>query len=194
MGEFVARAIETSGLGRVHAVGPDVGTPSLLFAAHAHPELFLSLVAGGGAATYPLVIEGNLKSIVEAEHPPPTNAREIVRGFVDHIRGYAVPDYVREDYLASYEGERFARSAALVRAYPRDLAVLATLLGSIETPVQIVVGRNDRYGLARDAAILRDRLRHARLDVLDCGHCVWEERALEYECIVTGWVNGDFSR
>jgi pimeloyl-ACP methyl ester carboxylesterase len=113
---------------------------------------------------------------------------------VDHIRGYAVPDYVRKDYFASYEGERFARSAALVRAYPRDLALLATLLESIETPVQIIVGRTDRYGLARDAAIMRDRLPHARLDVLEGGHCVWEERALEYACIVTGWVSGGSSR
>src|SRR5262249_43640218 len=59
MGDFIAKAIETFGLSRVHAVGPDVGTPSLLFAAQAHPELFRSLVLGSGAATYPLVVEGN---------------------------------------------------------------------------------------------------------------------------------------
>jgi pimeloyl-ACP methyl ester carboxylesterase len=55
-----------------------------------------------------------------------------------------------------------------------------------------VVGRNDPYGLARDAALLRERLPHARLDVLEAGHCVWEERAPEFESIVTQWVNGGF--
>jgi hypothetical protein len=48
------------------------------------------------------------------------------------------------------------------------------------------------YGLARDAALLRERLPHARLDVLEAGQCVWEERATEFESIVTQWVNGGF--
>jgi pimeloyl-ACP methyl ester carboxylesterase len=106
--------------------------------------------------------------------------------------GYAVPRFVREDYLASYEGDRLTRSAALVRAYPKDLSSLATRLSSIEVPVAIVVGRNDPYGLARAAELLRDRLPHARLDVLEAGHCVWEERAPEFESIVTQWIRGGF--
>ncbi len=84
------------------------------------------------------------------------------------------------------------RSAALVRAYPKDLAALAPRLASISVPVAIVVGRNDPYGLARDAAVLRERLPKARLDVLEAGHCVWEERAPEFESIVTHWVSGRF--
>jgi pimeloyl-ACP methyl ester carboxylesterase len=84
------------------------------------------------------------------------------------------------------------RSAALVRAYPKDLAALAPRLASITLPVAIVVGRNDPYGLARDAALLRERLPHARLDVLEAGHCVWEERAPEFESIVAQWVSGGF--
>jgi pimeloyl-ACP methyl ester carboxylesterase len=47
-------------------------------------------------------------------------------------------------------------------------------------------------GLARDAALLRERLPHARLDVLEAGHCVWEERAPEFESIVAQWVSGAF--
>jgi pimeloyl-ACP methyl ester carboxylesterase len=81
------------------------------------------------------------------------------------------------------------RSAALVRAYSKDLAALAPRLASIKVPVAIVVGRNDPYGLARDAALLREQLPNARLDVLEAGHCVWEERAPEFATIVTQWVN-----
>ena len=103
-----------------------------------------------------------------------------------------MPRFVRDDYLASYEGDRSTRSAALVRAYPKDLAALAPHLASIKVPAAIVVGRNDSYGLARDAALLRERLPHARLDVLEAGHCVWEERAPEFESIVTQWVRGGF--
>jgi pimeloyl-ACP methyl ester carboxylesterase len=192
MGEFIAKALDAFGLKSVHAVGLDVGSPSVLFAALARPELFRSLIVGAGATMSPLDVDGVLKSMIEAEVLPPLNSVEVIGGFLASIRGYAVPPFVRDDYLASYEGDRLTRSAALVRAYPKDLAALAPRLASIETPVAIVVGRNDPYGLARDAALLRERLPHARLDVLEAGHCVWEERAPEFESIVTQWVNGAF--
>jgi pimeloyl-ACP methyl ester carboxylesterase len=192
MGEFIVKAIEAFGQTSIHAVGLDVGTPSLLFAALARPTLFRSLIVGAGAATYPLVVEGNLKSMIEAEVLPRLNAGEVIERFLGSVRGYAVPRFVRDDYLASYEGDRLTRSAALVRAYPKDLASLATRLSSIAVPVAIVVGRNDPYGLARDAELLRKRLPHARLDVLEAGHCVWEERAPEFESIVTQWIRSGF--
>jgi pimeloyl-ACP methyl ester carboxylesterase len=192
MGEFIAKAIETFAVTSVHAVGLDVGAPSLLFAALARPQLFQSLLVGAGAVTHPLVVEGVLKSMIEAEALPPLNTGEVIGGFLGSIRGYAVPRSVRDDYLASYEGDRLTRSAALVRAYPKDLASLAPRLGSITLPTAIVVGRNDPYGLARDAELLRNRLPRARLDVLEAGHCFWEERAPEFESIVTQWVAGGF--
>ena len=193
MGAFITKAIEAFGLTSVHAVGPNVGTPSLLFASLARPELFRSLIVGAGASTYPLVVEGNLKSMIETETLPPLNAGAVIERFLGSMRGDTVPRFVRDDYLASYEGDRLTRSAAFVRAYPNDLAALAPRLASIEVPVAIVVGRNDPYGLARDAALLRERLPHARLDVLEAGHCVWEERAPEFESIITQWVRGGFS-
>ena len=73
------------------------------------------------------------------------------------------------------------------------IPALAPRLASIEVPVAIVVGRNDPYGLARDAARLRERLPHARLEVLEAGHCVWEERAPEFQTIVTQWVSSGFT-
>jgi pimeloyl-ACP methyl ester carboxylesterase len=191
MGGFIAKALDAFGF-TVHAVGLDVGSPSVLFAALDRPDLFRSLLVGAGASTYPLVADGTLKSMIEADALPQLNAAEVVSRFLGSIRGYSVPSFVREDYLASYEGDRLTRSAALVRAYPKDLAALAPRLASIHIPVAIVVGRNDPYGLARDAAVLREQLPNARLDVLEAGHCVWEERAPEFESIVTHWVTGGF--
>jgi pimeloyl-ACP methyl ester carboxylesterase len=192
MGQFIAKAIDAFGYTSAHAVGLDIGAPSTLFAASARPELFRSLIVGAGASTHPLVAEGVLRSMIEAPVLPPLNASEVVGGFLASIRGYSVPGYVRDDYLASYEGDRLTRSASLVRAYPKDLAALAPRLASITVPVSIIVGRNDPYGLVRDAELLRQQLPHARLDVLEAGHCVWEERAPEFESIVTQWVSGGF--
>src|SRR6267142_4224766 len=85
MGEFIAKAIEAFELTSVHAVGLDVGAPSVLFAALTRPELFRSLIVGAGASTYPLVIEGALQSMVEAVALPPLNAVEVVGGFLGSI-------------------------------------------------------------------------------------------------------------
>lgn len=188
MGEFIVKALEAFDFGSVHAVGLDIGAPSVLFAALSRPELFRSLTVGAGAVTYPLVTRGILQQLIEAPSLQQLNANDVISGFVSSIRGYSVPDFVRNDYLASYEGDRMTQSSALVRAYPKDLQSLAPRLASIQLPIAIVVGRNDPYGLAHDAEILRERLPHARLDVLESGHCFWEERAPEFETILTQWV------
>ncbi len=192
MGAFVTKVLDAFGMASVHAVGLDVGTPVLLFSALARPDLFRSLVLGAGAATSPLIVEGVLKSMIEAPTLPPLNTAEVLGGFLGSIQGYRVPGFVAEDYLASYAGDRLTQSAALVRAYPKDLASLAPSLASIQIPVEIIVGRNDPYGLVRDGALLRERLPHARLDVLEAGHCVWEERAAEFATILTEWVGSRF--
>jgi pimeloyl-ACP methyl ester carboxylesterase len=140
------------------------------------------------------ILADTLKSMIDAEVLPQLSAVDVIERFLSSIRGYSMPRFVREDYLTSFEGDRSTRSAALVRTYPKDLAALAPHLASIAVLVAIVVGRNDPYGLARDAAVLRERLAHARLDVLEAGHCVWEERAPEFESIVTQWVRGGFHR
>src|SRR5258705_497993 len=66
MGEFIVKAIDAFGLTSVHAVGLDVGSPSLLFAALMRPKLFRSLIVGAGATAHPLDVDGALKWMIEA--------------------------------------------------------------------------------------------------------------------------------
>src|SRR5262245_47844309 len=54
MAEFLVRLMDAFGLDRAHAVGPDVGTAALLFAAASHPERFRTIVVGTGATSFPL--------------------------------------------------------------------------------------------------------------------------------------------
>jgi pimeloyl-ACP methyl ester carboxylesterase len=55
-----------------------------------------------------------------------------------------IPDEIRADYLACYNGDRFAESMRYVRRYPEELPVLAGLLPQITVPVTIINGRHDR--------------------------------------------------
>jgi pimeloyl-ACP methyl ester carboxylesterase len=191
MADFVVRIAAELGLDRPHVVGPDIGTGALLFAAATQPEAFRSLIVGAGAATFPLHVDGALKAFIDAgsiEDFRGADPGDIIRGVVSSIRNYAVPDAVRDDYIQSYAGQRFLDSIAYVRSYPTDLAALSLMLANITTPVQIIVGRDDPYGLAGDAHLLHHQLPHSRLDVFECGHNAWEEEAARYAEVVAEWI------
>jgi pimeloyl-ACP methyl ester carboxylesterase len=64
----------------------------------------------------------------------------------------------------------------------------------LSAPVQIIVGRDDPYGLAADGKLLHEQLPHSRLDIFDCGHNAWEEQPDRYSSVVTSWVEGGFQR
>src|SRR5712671_2491680 len=143
MGEFVIRVADAFALEHPHVVGPDIGTGAALFAAALHPGRLRSLVVGSGGAAVPLQLGSRLKEWVETadlEEYRSADPRQIVAGALTGIRRYALPDAIREDYLSSYGGDRFAESMRYVRTYPAELPVLRDLLPQIGTPVQIIAG------------------------------------------------------
>ena len=146
MGEFVARVVREFGLKRPHAVGPAIGTSTLLFAAAKHPGLLRSIVLGNGTAAVPLQIGSVLKDVVEAPSLEPLrniDPRKSVESVLAFVESYKLPDHVREDFLSSYEGDRFVESLRFLRSYKTELPVLGELLPTIETPVQIITGDHD---------------------------------------------------
>jgi pimeloyl-ACP methyl ester carboxylesterase len=196
MGDFIPHILEVFRLRQPHAVGPDIGTPSLLYAAANHPKLFKSMIIGGGA-TDPTDIGGILEELVNA---PSIDAfrnmtgAQFVRGAVENLKNYDLPDYVLQDYLASYEGERFLQSVAFVRHYPQALPPLATRLSAINTPCEIIAGKFDPYVAVSNAEGLHKGLPKSKLDVLDCGHFAWEDAAAEYGRLASEWIQGGYAR
>jgi pimeloyl-ACP methyl ester carboxylesterase len=196
MGEFVIRAADAFGLESPHAVGPDIGTGALLFAAALQPGRLRSLVVGGGGAAFPLQLGRAAKEWVEApdlEGYRSVDPGQIVTDALAGVERYALPDYVREDYLSSYDGDRFVESMRYVRTYPTELPVLRDLLPEIQTPVQIIAGARDRAVPLVNAEFLHERLPHSKLDIVDAGHFAWEDAADEYAALVTNWWSGGFA-
>jgi pimeloyl-ACP methyl ester carboxylesterase len=111
------------------------------------------------------------------------DSRAIVGAALDTIAG-GLPDDIRADYLACYDGDRFVESMRYVRRYPEELPALAELLPHIRTPVTIINGGNDRVVPLANAEFLDHRLPSSRLVVIDAGHFVWEEAPVEYASIV----------
>lgn len=191
MGGFLIKLLQEWTLGSVHFVSPDVGTPAALFVAASRPDLVCSLVVGGGGVAYPLQVTGALKDFIEApdlEGLRKLDSKDLLGPVYDSIPGGPLPAEVRDDYLKSYAGDRFAESARYVRTYPDELPALAERLRAIDTPVQILAGRNDGLVPPANAEYLRDRLAHSRLNLLDAGHFAWEEVPDQYGGIALEWL------
>ncbi len=123
MGDFIRKVVDAFKLNQPHVVGPDIVTPSLLYAAANYPGLFKSMIIGGGA-TDPTDIGDLLAEMVNApslESFKDMTGAQFVQGVVDNLKRYDLPEFARADYLASYEGKRFVQSVAFVRQYQHAL-------------------------------------------------------------------------
>jgi pimeloyl-ACP methyl ester carboxylesterase len=177
-------------------IGPDIGTGAALFAAALYPGRLRSLIVGSGGAAFPLQLGGVLKDWVEApdlEAYRHIDPRQMVAGALTDIQRYALLDFVREDYLSSYDGDRFVESMRYVRSYPTDLAALRLLLPQIKTPVQIIGGGRDLVVPPANAEFLHERLPNSKLNFVDAGHFTWEDAADEYAALATSWWEGGYA-
>jgi len=193
MGEFLNRLIAEADLGTPHIVAPDVGTAAALFAAATHPEQIASAIVGTGATAVPLQLGEPLKSWVldpDFDKYRRMDPHAIVNTAVDTVAG-GVPDDVRADYLACYDGDRFAESMRYARRYPEELPELAALLPQVESPVTIITGSRDRVVPVANAEFLNQRLPDSRLEIIDAGHFVWEEAPAEYGSIILDSISDD---
>jgi pimeloyl-ACP methyl ester carboxylesterase len=196
MGEFIVRAADAFGLEQPHLVGPDVGTGASLFAAALHPNRFRSLVVGTGGTAVPLQLGDPLKEWVEAPSLEPyrrIDGRQIVTFAMGTLERYRPTDAAREDYLTSYAGERFAESMRYVQTYPQELPILRDLLPTIETPVLILSGAQDRVVPPANAEFLHQRLPKSKLEFIDAGHFIWEDAADQYAALVTSRWDGGYA-
>jgi pimeloyl-ACP methyl ester carboxylesterase len=197
MGEFIAHLIEDFGLKQPHAVGPDIGTSALLFAAAKHPDLLRSIVIGNGTAAVPLQVASVLKDVIFAPSLEPFQSidpRKGVESVLQYVERYKLPEHVREDFLSSYEGDRFAESLRFVRSYPTELPVLSKLLPSIKTPVQIITGDHDPGVLPVNGDFLHESLPRSKHDKVNAGHFAWADAADDYAKIIIEWWNGGYER
>jgi pimeloyl-ACP methyl ester carboxylesterase len=196
MGEFVIKVADAFELASPHVVGPNIGTCASLFAAAQHPGRLRSLVVGGGVTVFPLQLGGLLKEWVEA---PDLGAfrqadpRQIVGDALTHIERYVLLDFVREDYLFSYDGDRFVESMRYVRSLSTELPGLCDLLPTIATPVLIIAGARDPLVPPVNAEFLDEQLPNSKLKILDAGHYTWEDAADEYAALATRWWDGGYA-
>ena len=193
MGNFIIKVAKHFGIERMHAIGPDVGTTALLFAAVRKPGLFESLVVGSGA-TSPDLAASHLTDLINSPAGAFAEAEggDISAGFVTQSAMRETPPAVLEDYRLSSAGRRFEDAANFVRAYPRDLPRLRQELPSIETPALIIAGKNDPIVPPPNGQLLADHLPHNRYTLLEGGHLIWEDAPEEYASQIAAWLKAGY--
>ena len=193
MGEFLAELIAAVGLDTPHIVAPDVGTSAALFAAASHPDRIAGVIVGTGGAAVPIELGEPLRSWVldpDLEKYRNMDPRAIVNVAIDTIAG-GVPDDIRADYLACYDGDRFVESMRYARRYPEELPELAELLPEVTMPVTIINGLHDRVVPVANAEFLGERLPNSRVVLIDGGHFIWEEAPSEYAATILDSISGN---
>jgi pimeloyl-ACP methyl ester carboxylesterase len=196
VGEFVLRVMDAFGLKQPHVVAPDIGTPACLFASARHPGVFKSLVIGSGATDHTDIL-GILDQIVNAPSLEPfkdLTGEQFVRGAVAGMKKYKLPDSVLSDYIASYAGQKFWDAMTFIRDYPNSLPRLAKLLPEIAVPCQIIVGLHDPFVPVSNAEGLHQGLPKSQLNVIDCGHFVWEDEAETYAKLACDFIQGGYAK
>src|SRR5262249_32440679 len=177
VGAFIVLVADALRLEEPQVVVRDIGPSAALFAAAAHSSRFLSLVVGTGGTAVPVQRGDPLREWVFAPDLEPyrrLGGRAIVDRVIQTLERYVVSDSAREDYLASFEGDRFAESMRYVQSYPIELEALRDVLPQIQTPVQIIAGLRDTVVPPVNAKYLHERLPHSELHLLDAAHFVWE--------------------
>jgi pimeloyl-ACP methyl ester carboxylesterase len=196
MGEFVIRVADVFGLAHPHVIDPGIGSSASLFAAAVSPGRFRSLIIGSCAATYPTPLGGLLKECVEGpglDTYRRADPRRIVAEVLSGIERQDLWDFIQEDYLSSYDGDRFVESIRYLRSFPTELPVLRDLLPTIQTPVQIIAGIRDALVPPVNAEFVDARLPNSKLDIVDAGHFTWEDAADEYAALTIDWWDGGYA-
>jgi pimeloyl-ACP methyl ester carboxylesterase len=192
MGNFAIALLKHFGLTRVHVIAPDVGTLAFLFAASKRPDLFDSLVIGGGAVRVDLAA-GQLKDII---HSPPGAFAGIdgasgVKSYLDDA-AKLTPQAIIADFRAASSGRRLEDASQYVRAYVTDLPKLEPRLAKVQTPTLVISGKSDPVVPVANGQFLSDRIPHNRFVIVDAGHRAWEEAASRYAEEVISWLSDGY--
>jgi pimeloyl-ACP methyl ester carboxylesterase len=191
MGDFIFKLLKHFDISRTHVVAPDVGTPAILFTASKQPELFESLVIGGGAMQ-PDLAEGTLKDLIYSATGALAEAgSDGVKPYLEHA-ALLTPAAIIEDFRTASAGRRLDEATQFVRGYIEDSPKLEPLLYNIKTPALIITGKNDAIVPPVNGQFLADRLPNNRYLLLDAEHRVWEEAASKYIETVISWFAGDY--
>jgi len=179
--------LDTLGTGPVDIIGNSMGGAVALSIARARPQAVRRIVLMGSMGVA-MALPAGLNT-VWGYTPGVPQMREVI-GLFAHDRRLITDELVELRYQASLD-EKVSASWQAMFPEPRqrwvdDLALSGTELASIQAPVLLVHGRDDRVVPWRvSSAQLIDLLPDARMHILSgCGHWTMIEKTAEFLAVV----------
>jgi pimeloyl-ACP methyl ester carboxylesterase len=148
-------------------------------------------MVGGGAVAYPLEVTGTRADIIAAPGIEVFEGQDVRATIGVSVEPAAPRDRepeIWEDYVSSYENDRFAESTRYVRSYPEQLPELPDLLPAIRVPVHVFAAASDPLVPVSNGEYLARRVPDSELTILPAGHFAWEEVPDQFAAIVANLV------
>jgi 2-hydroxymuconate-semialdehyde hydrolase len=185
--------LDTLGTGPVDIIGNSMGGAVALSIARARPQAVRRIVLMGSMGVA-MALPAGLNT-VWGYTPGIPQMREVI-GLFAHDRGLITDELIEMRYQASLD-EKVSASWQAMFPEPRqrwvdDLALSGAELASIQAPVLLVHGRDDRVVPWRvSSAQLIDLLPGARMHILSgCGHWTMIEKTAEFLAVVRPFLAG----
>jgi 2-hydroxymuconate-semialdehyde hydrolase len=185
--EHALALLDTLGTGPVDIIGNSMGGAVALSIARARPQAVRRIVLMGSMGVA-MALPAGLNT-VWGYTPGVSQMREVI-GLFAHDRRLITDELVEMRYQASLDPQVSASWQAMFpeprQRWVDDLALSGTELASIQAPVLLVHGRDDRVVPWRvSSAQLIDLLPDARMHILTgCGHWTMIEKTADFLAVV----------
>jgi 2-hydroxymuconate-semialdehyde hydrolase len=190
--EHALALLDTLGTGPVDIIGNSMGGAVALSIARARPQAVRRIVLMGSMGVA-MALPAGLNT-VWGYTPGVPQMREVI-GLFAHDRRLITDELIELRYQASLD-EQFSASWQAMFPEPRqrwvdDLALSGAELASIQAPVLLVHGRDDKVVPWRvSSAQLVDLLPDARMHILSgCGHWTMIEKTAEFLAVVRPFLS-----
>jgi 2-hydroxymuconate-semialdehyde hydrolase len=189
--EHALALLDTLGTGPVDIIGNSMGGAVALSIARARPQAVRRIVLMGSMGVA-MALPAGLNT-VWGYTPGVPQMREVI-GLFAHDRRLITDELVEMRYQASLDPQVSASWQAMFpeprQRWVDDLALSGTELASVQAPVLLVRGRDDRVVPWRvSSAQLIDLLPDARMHILSgCGHWTMIEKTAEFLAVVRSFL------
>jgi len=188
---FLGKILDEFELSHPHAVGPDIGTPTLMRFMADNPGRIKSATVGDAGAVGK--VEGSLLfralvysrlvqwSTLSAGGPIGGRLYCAAANSIGYRLSKPSPE-AKADYLAG--STRFAKlrgQVGFLGSYPRETPALERDVTRIEAPVQVLHGEYDTFVSMTNSQRLADLLPNSRFAVIPgAAHYAWEDNPSDY--------------
>lgn len=196
---FLGRILDHFELSHPHAVGPDIGTPTLMRFMADNPGRIKSATVGDagvvgkveGSFLLRTLVYSRLAQWATLSAGGPIGGR--IYCTAANSIGYRLskpsPE-VKADYLAG--SRRFAKlrgQVGFLGSYPQETPALERDVARIDAPVQVLHGEFDTFVAVTNSQRLADLLPNSRFAVIPgAAHYAWEDNASDYLDKVLGFI------